>query len=73
MEKSGRQGCKRSHTAWYGEDLQRSRAFFLGQDRGHEEIGASLEHQGLVGQLIGAPAIGREVLAQQVVDLADGR
>jgi len=29
MEKSGRQGANRSHTAWYGEDLQRSRTFFL--------------------------------------------
>ena len=29
MEKSDRQGANRSHTAWYGEDLQRSRTFFL--------------------------------------------
>ena len=29
MEKSGRQGANRSHTAWYGEKLQRSRAFFF--------------------------------------------
>jgi len=29
MEKSGRQGANRSHTARYGEDLQRSRTVFL--------------------------------------------
>ena len=29
MEKSGRQGANRSHTAWYGEDVQRSRTVFL--------------------------------------------
>jgi len=29
MEKSGRQGANHSHTAWYGEDLQRGRTFFL--------------------------------------------
>jgi hypothetical protein len=28
-EKGARQGVNRSHTAWYGEDLQRSRAPFF--------------------------------------------